>query len=132
MAKHEYVVRGYVAHADVDNFENGCSLVGSKTEWSQEVFKSDTLTGLIALLCKEFKGDVKHVESNACDELGRIDIQVNQREAFTRNAPSENTMKAWRNGEINLWLTNYSFYVVRETVELNLSDILKSEKEMTK
>lgn len=134
MAKSEFVVSGYIAHADIDNFANGCQIEGGKTEFGQQsehTYRSDTLTGLIAILCKEFKADEKAVALNCCDELGRLDIQVNQREAFVCATPSANTLASWRNGEIDLWLTNYTFTVNRVVTEMDLQLCFDTEKAMS-
>ncbi len=131
MAKSEYVVKGFIAHSDIDNFEEGCLIEGGKTMFgnsSEHTYKSDTLSGLIDILCKEFKAEPDAVSLNACDELGRLDIQVNQREPFVCAKPSANTMEEWKNGNINLWLTDYSFQVERIVTEMDLQLCFYTEK----
>ena len=109
--KTEFIVRGYFATSEEDNFEDGC-FGETKTEFlnaSQWDCKADTLDNLIDSLKNEFK--CEDVMLNSCGEAGRIDIQAHQRRPFLIGKLSDATQQKFSNGDINLFLTCYSFKV---------------------
>lgn len=118
-----YQVSGYIAHATPDNFQNGCSSDIKFQQAPTFLASAATLPELLVILRNEFKAPVNGVTLDAYNELGRVDIQVYQREAFQVATPSAATLQAWRNGEIDLYLTDYSFQVERIESGFSLSTI---------
>lgn len=124
-----YIVQGYMAIAELDNFENGCH-GKSQTEFvkaSDWECKADTLKELVQKLTSEFNGENDCVMLNSCEELGRIDLQVYQRQAFDNAKPSAKTLENWKAGKIDIYLTDYIFNVQQVTIDLELQSIFDSE-----
>ncbi len=122
-----FMVQGYIAHATVDHFESGCEM-DSKTEidgaYTRQAF---TLTGLIKFLCEDLCATEDCVSLNACEEDGRLDVQVYQLTAFTAAKPSARTMAKFKAGEIPLFLVDYSFMVEQINTEIDLFSIAAQE-----
>ena len=123
--KQQFVVNGYHAYAEVDNFENGCLSEGGKNEFmpaSGWECKADSFPELLDNLKREFKATSDDdFLLNSCDELGRLDLQVYQREAFNCANVSEASMKAWKAGTMDLYLTCYTFQVSFVVTEIDLT-----------
>lgn len=125
--KTQYIVKGFHAFTEKDSFENGCigpaeSKFVEARDWE---CKADTLTGLMAKLADEFKSSDFLLDS--CEEEGRLDLQANQRQKFIPAKPSEASINDWKNGLIDLWLTCYTFNVVRVTSEIDLTALHAEE-----
>lgn len=110
-----YLVRGFNKTAQVDDFEHGC--IGDENHYdtgSSHNWTSDTVDGVVKelmdFLCIE---DKDAVELDACDEIGRIDIQR------TENAegyePSKSEIEEWKKGKLKMWLCDYTFHL--ESIE---------------
>lgn len=123
-----YRVKGYIAHASLDSYANGCELE-AKTEFSSEFsIVANSLQALITGLCSHFKANPDDdVLLDCCEEDGRLDIQVHQREAFEIAEPSKATIAAWKEGKLSLYLTDYSFQVERVHSDFSLTDALAEE-----
>ena len=112
-----FIVRGFFKQADEDVWNDGCQLgTGMCFESGHPTWSSETLEGIVKelmdFLCVE---DKDAVLLDACEEIGRIDIQR------TENAegydPSENEIEKWKKGECKMWLADYSFRLEKiETV----------------
>lgn len=120
----KYSVSGYVAFSERDVWATGCEMEGGKNEYlsgSEWKAVGDTLDELIATLCAEFAASPDCVMLDACDELGRIDIQVNQRVPFNCQRPTQKSIDDWKAGKGDMWLTNYTFHIDRIEHEFALS-----------
>lgn len=115
-----YVIEGYIAHSEVDDFEQGC-IGPCETQFFQDKFSAPSLKELLELLSVEFKCPIENMELNSCEEPGRIDIQVMQSQPFAIAKVSEAKQAKWRNGETKLYLTDYSMQVVIEQHEVFLT-----------
>lgn len=132
--KQKFIVRGYMAFAEQDNFENGCFGPGkhefvSGNDWT---LSRETLAELIADLCDEFKAEPDEVLLNSCDEMGRLDLQVQQRQPFMRSKLAQSTIDKFKTGKIDLWSTNYIFQIELVSIDIDLALILETEKGMSK
>lgn len=118
-----YEARGWSAHVEEDDFNEGCN--------GKSLFKSgtDRFTGKtvqdIVLEMMRFVGtsDNDAVELNSCDELGRVDISVQEDDDAT--IPSLSQIEDWKLGKCRLWYCTYTFNVrlmTEETVELHWED----------
>lgn len=115
-----FQIAGYLAHSEKDNFENGC-IGKAKSEFrsGREFFvQADTFPALLTLLKDQFRGDDFLLYS---EEPGRVDLQCQQREPFLLGRPSETTLAKFKAGEVDLWLTDYSFTVNIVQSEIDLS-----------
>lgn len=118
--KTQFIVRGYFATSEADNFENGCH-GKCETEFvkaSDWQCKAESLDKLIDALQAEFKAE--DVMLNCCAEAGRLELQTVQRKAFVIGKPSDSTMAKWKAGDIDLFLTNYTFHVEIVQSEIDL------------
>lgn len=121
MKMKQYRIAGYIAFSDRDNFEKGCIGRHEHESMPPSVFSltANTLDQLLDVLSAEFKS--KHFLLNSCETMGRVDLQAYQRKPFKCEKPSKATMAAWGNGEIDLWLTCYTFHVQIIETEIDLS-----------
>lgn len=121
--KTTYRIKGYIAHSEIDNWDQGC-IGPAKTEWGDGfTLESDSIAGLLEKLSADFcatSNDDFLLDS--CDEDGRLDLQVYQREPFKIGKPSEDTVIKWKAGEIDLWFTCYSFHVEKVITGFSLVD----------
>jgi hypothetical protein len=129
--KTEFIVRGYFATSEVDNFENGCHGKTTVESLSASAWqcKADTLDSLIEALKAEFKCD--DVMLNCCAEAGRLELQCMQKEAFQCHKVSDKTMEKFKAGDIDLYLTNYTFHVkiVQSQIDLRMYTEKKYDSE---
>src|SRR3972149_6804215 len=102
-----YLVNGMIKHSELDDYEQGYMGNGSSCHIDY-VFKSDTIEDLINQII-EFTGH-DDVCLNACDELGRIDIQG--MEDRLECAASEREIEAWKKDHIKLWAATYTCYIL--------------------
>lgn len=121
--KQQFVINGYCAFSELDSFENGCHGKSQyesvrASDWSCE---ADSFQDLIDNLKREFKATSNDdFLLNSCDELGRLDLQVYQREAFNCARVSEASIESWKAGKIDLYLTCYTFQVSIVQTEIDL------------
>lgn len=119
-----YEVNGALKFWEEDVYGNGCIGNGGST-WIDIRWRADTLAELVEKL-NSFAGndDPGAVLYDACEEEGRIDIQV--LETYESNAPTEADLAAWKEGKRRLWLCDYSFKVERvERQAVNLTNELQ-------
>ena len=124
-----YRVKGFIAHSEPDNFENGCSGKGESRHNDDFVLVAATLAELVEMLASEFCCGIDCVELDACETLGRIDVQVHQRDAFIVAKIPDDVLVRWHKGSIDLYLTDYSFYVERVQTGFSLVNINDSSKQ---
>lgn len=126
----EFIVRGYHAFSEQDNYENGCD-GPSKSEFIgglQWQCRGKTLTELIANLSSEFcANNIEDFLLDSCDEPGRLDLQVDQKIPFVCAKPSAKTLQSWKDGKLDLWLTCYTFKVEQLITEFSLTGQLTNE-----
>lgn len=125
----KYVIKGFHAFSELDNWEDGCQIDSSKSYFNDEFYLSAaSMRELIAGLIKEFNAtDINDFLFDSCEELGRLELQVMQRVPFVQQKPSNETIKKWKSGKIDLYLTCYMFYVTRIEDELSLTETFKNE-----
>ena len=121
--KTTYRIKGYIAHSEIDNWDQGC-IGPAKTEWGDGfTLESDSLRSLLDTLKAEFRGiSDEDFLLDSCGDEGRLDLQVYQREPFKIGKSSEATVSKWKAGEIDLWLTCYSFQVEKVVTGFSLVD----------
>lgn len=125
-----YRVAGYLAHSEQDNYEIGCHSKCLTEFMSKSDFTmcANSLDELIEGLRIDFcANDINDFLLNSCEELGRLDLQVLQREPFKTAKPNNKTMQEWKDGKFDLWLTCYTFHVEIVQCEIDLQAIFESE-----
>ncbi len=124
--KTQFQVRGYSAFSEEDNFEQGCIGPAKHEEVSRRDFvqAADTFDGLLDLLKLQFSvTDDKDFLLDSCSEIGRLDLQVMQREPFEVSKLLPSTINKWKEGKRKLYLTCYTFYVEQVNIELELNTL---------
>lgn len=117
----KYEVNGWFKHSEEDSFEHGCLSNTAYAVSGKERFIGASIEALLQSL-NEFTGnnDKDAVELDACDETGRVDIQVTETEQGHVASPNE--IAAWYRGEKRLWSAYYTFHVERvERVSVQLA-----------
>ncbi len=105
-----YMIKGFFKHAEQDDFKNGClPNTGHSSSLDIDII-ADTKSELIEKVKSWFDVTSDNIELNACDELGRIDIQVMENGIGDKATDTEISM--WKEGCFNLWLANYSGQLV--------------------
>lgn len=120
-----YQIRGYIAHSEQDDFQNGCIAPTYCEHLGSLDFtiKGNSFIDLIDQLKVTFcTSNDEDFTINACDELGRLDLQLMQIKPFHRSKVSPKSFELWKAGKKKLFLTDYSFQVERIEYEFDLSD----------
>lgn len=121
--KTTYCIKGYIAHSEIDNWDQGC-IGPAKTELGDRYScEATSLRDLLDTLKAEFRviSDEDFL-LDSCGEDGRLDLQVYQREPFKIGKLLEATVSNWKAGEIDLWFTCYSFQVEKVVTGFSLVD----------
>ena len=117
----QYEINGVHRFTEEDIYNDGCQPKTGSSDYIKLNIKANTVDELIQKLFSElcFTYSKEALELNACDEEGRIDIQVMEDE--NGSEASKNELASWKNGKKRLWLGNYSAnieLVTRESVSL--------------
>lgn len=118
-AKVYYRVSSIIKHSEEDIYKDGCQGQESGNTWSEKpCMQAETVEEIIQR-CIDFaeldKQTPDNPAYNACEEDGRLDIQVY--EDAEGNTLTEKDIKAWKKGKIKAWLATYSFYIEKATHE---------------
>lgn len=123
-----FTIRGFMALSDPDTYTEGCDPYKSKAYFEPDFrLSANSLSELLAELRQQFHAQDDALTLDACDEPGRLDIQVYQREPFVVSKLSAKTIEDWQGGHRILWLTDYIFQVVVEQHDVSLTDIEAGE-----
>lgn len=100
--------KGFLKHVELDNWENGCTYT-VQSYFVPNYFECNTREEAIRH-CKDITGEIgdEGLELNACDEQGRIDVQVQEDENGNRLTPEQ--WEQFKAGKIDTYLATYSFY----------------------
>ena len=99
---HKFGGRAYY-ETGYDTDERIC--FGGKERWSAETVP-ELLNKLRGFVCVD---DDYEIELDACDEDGRVDIQV--MEISEGYIASERDIELWKRGQLALWACTYTFMV---------------------
>jgi hypothetical protein len=119
--KTQYEVRGWIKNTEEDNWEKGCDPDSGSCFAGDDQFEANTVEELVNHLM-QFAGtdDREAVTLDACEEAGRVDIQVIENaDGYHASKPE---LEAFKKGKCRLWLADYTFQVeevTREEVELS-------------
>ena len=116
-ATKQYEVNGVHRWTEEDVFENGCIPNSGVSELMDVKVKADTIDELIHKLFNSlyFDYDKEAIELNACDEEGRLDIQI--MENMDGQEADKHERALWKKGQRRLWLGNYTAHVELVTRE---------------
>jgi hypothetical protein len=123
--KTQFQVRGYSAFSEEDHYEQGCiGPAKHENEGHALVMYGKTFDELLDLIKIQFSvPDDESFLLDSCGDIGRLDLQVMQREPFDISKLSPQTLQRWKAGKKKLYLTCYTFYVEQVNVELELSTL---------
>lgn len=104
-----YEINGWSKFTERDNWREGCH-GGSVCYGGTELFTGDTARDAIEKACDFVGADIDNdAEFNSCDELGRVDVSI--MENADGYAATDYEIEKWKNGEIELWNSVYTFHV---------------------
>ena len=117
-----YQAAGWMKMSEEDLYEDGCQPnTGGLTDGG-EIFKSDTLDGLLQELLSFTSADAEAMQLNACDDLGRVDICTMENDYGY--PATQQQINEWKEGKMRLWNCIYSFQVEKITAQtVNLEEI---------
>ena len=102
-----YQINGWMRFSEEDLYQEGC-LPNTGTMYSDnQVFKSDTLDGLIQQILDFTGADTDAMELNSCGDIGRIDISILEDE--NSSFATRGQIEQWKEGKIKLWNSIYTF-----------------------
>lgn len=106
-----YKITNFLKHAEKDDYIEGCDPATSRVDTLFYKFEAENKLELINKLMEYFGVDRKAIKLDACEEAGRIDIQLMEdRNCFRAD---EAALNIWRRGKLELWLVTYSGYLER-------------------
>jgi hypothetical protein len=99
--------------SELDHWENGCTGEYSVNFWDLE-FKAENEQKLIDKITSHFDVTVDHLQFNACEEIGRLDVQLQTLDKFDEFQLSKNQFDEFKRGYIKAYLTTFSFQVYEQ------------------
>jgi hypothetical protein len=114
-----YQANGWAKFYEEDIYNEGCIPHTGGIIDGNELFKADTLDGLLNELIAFTGANYEDIQLNSCDEVGRVDISIMENADGARATKRE--IELWKEAEIQLWDCIYTFTVEKiqaETVNL--------------
>jgi hypothetical protein len=105
--------------SELDHWENGCTGEYSVNFWDLE-FKAETEQKLIDKITSHFGVTVDYLLFNACEEIGRLDVQLQTLNMFDEYQLTKSELEEFKLGNIKAYLTTFSFQVF-EQLPFNLT-----------
>lgn len=117
-----YQVSGWAKFYEEDIYNEGCiPHTGGMIDGS-DLFKSESISGLLEVLLSFTGANYEDIQLNSCDELGRVDISV--MEDDNGSMATRGQIEEWKEGQIRLWDCIYTFQVEKITAQTaNLEEI---------
>jgi len=98
-----------------DNYEEGCLPETAQAYEFNIEFEGFSVKELLERMKDYFMCEDEDIQLNACDEKGRIDIQLLENaEGYKMNSSEK---ELWKEGKIKAYLSNYSFHIEKVTRE---------------
>lgn len=117
----KYFIEGFDVHKEVDIYKEGCQQPYFSTCVAINM-SADNQDILLQKICDFLDVENNDIEVNACDEKGRIDVQL--MEDVDSNKPSKGDIASWKMGKKKLWLSTYSCTVM-ECKPCKLKELIK-------
>lgn len=109
------VAKMQIVTSEIDHWENGCIGKCHMGHWDLE-FKAENEQELIQKMTSYFMCDSSYFQFNTCDVNGRIDVQLQTKEEFDSFPMSKNDFELFKDGEIEAYLTTFTFQVFQQTI----------------
>jgi hypothetical protein len=104
-----YQANGWVKFYEEDIYQDGClPHTGGLTD-GREIFKADTIEGLINELLAFTGVDREGLELDSCEDIGRLDISLMENADGCKATKWE--IESWKQADIQLWDCIYSFRI---------------------
>lgn len=117
-----YQANGWAKFYEEDIYNEGCLPHTGGLIDGREVFRADTIDGLLNELLAFTGGDRECLELNSCDEAGRVDISIMENADGCKATKWE--IESWKEADIQLWDCIYTFQIEKITAEaVNLEEI---------
>lgn len=117
-----YQANGWIKFYEEDVYQEGCLPHTGGIMDGKELFRSETIDGLLNEFLLFTGANREDIQLNSCDEAGRVDIFV--MEDDNGSMATRGQINQWKEGKIRLWNSIYSFQVERITAEtVNLEEI---------
>lgn len=117
-----YQANGWVKFYEEDIYQEGCIPHTGGLIDGREVFRADTIDGLLNELVAFAGANYEDIQLNSCDEMGRVDISVMENAVGASATRSE--LEAWKQADIQLWDCIYTFHIEKIAAEaVNLEEM---------
>lgn len=101
-----------------DDFDRGCLPDTAQERYYTQQFSGESLDELLHQISEHHGVAVENMDLNACDELGRLDIQCMEDDKGLLMFESE--IEQWKQGKKRAWLATYTYQVCRcEPVDIS-------------
>jgi len=126
MEKAYFEAKGWIRFSEEDIYAEGCQPDSGGMFSGDQVFKADTIEGILDQILAFTGGDKDALELNACGEAGRVDVSI--LENWESYPVTEREIERWKAGEVKLWNSIYSFNVqfVRNKAEAVDFDLVEA------
>jgi hypothetical protein len=117
-----FQANGWAKFYEEDIYQEGCQPNTGGMITGNELFKAETLDGLLNDLLAFTGANYEDIQLNSCDEVGRVDISV--MEDDHGSMATRKQIADWKDGEVRLWDCIYTFQVEKIQAEaVNLEEI---------
>ena len=116
-----YQANGWAKFYEEDIYAEGCLPHTGGMITGNDLFKSETLDGLLNELLAFTGANYEDIQLNSCDEVGRVDISV--MEDDRGSMATRKQIEAWKEGEVRFWDCIYTFQVEKiQSEAVNLEE----------
>lgn len=102
-------VIGFLKHSELDRWEGGCDPSTAQAGYFDLRVTGKSVPELSQNIARALCCDNEDLTLDACDEPGRIDVEVTETAEGSRATASE--LVRWKRGELDLWTTTYTCHV---------------------
>jgi hypothetical protein len=108
-----------IVSSELDHWKNGCTGEHFTNFWDLE-FEAKNEQKLIDKITSHFNITVDYLQFNACEEIGRLDVQLQTLDKFDEFQMNASELKEFKLGNIQAYLTTFTFQVF-EQLPFNLT-----------
>jgi hypothetical protein len=114
-------------HRQRDQFNEGCDPESGISEWLDVpiIFESDTIPELLEQVQSHFNVSASGILINACDEIGRVDVQTYTKGTKGVKCAYSRYKEAFKRDQCDLWLNDISGTIVKLPEAVDLSEFVK-------
>jgi len=102
-----------IVFSELDHYENGCTGQHFTGHWDLS-FNAENEQVLIEKMTAYFLCTSDYFQFNACDEVGRTDIQLQTVNKFDEFPMNKGNLERFKDGKIEAYLTTFSFQVYEQ------------------